>query len=123
MTKIEGLINKFDDYESLKTTVVLKASRILLGLNLKEAGKQFGVSAVGYCKWENGEVSIKASNLTLIKAFYRHHGIIFDVSDDANLVVSTNERYLDLMTNKGGVITPMTEILEKYLDGKVLNEK
>lgn len=85
--------------ENLLRGVFLRAARGVLGVSLKDLGKQVGVTAGAVGKWENNEAPIKDSIFDDLKRFFQGNGVTFDDSNPEQLIIKVEKNALMLISD------------------------
>lgn len=71
-----------EDRENAKISLLLRASRSMLGMNLKDFADVMGTSSATAGKWETADLTLKATTYMKLSRFLNDQGIEFDFIDD-----------------------------------------
>lgn len=72
-----------DDFDDFKIALLLRAARSILGWSLKDLAEKLEVGASTVGKWENNELTLKASVYIKLLKIMEKEGVLLDLSNDS----------------------------------------
>ena len=79
---------------------MIRSARSILGLSLKELADTLGVGASTIGKWENNELTIKASTFMKMNKYFESQGIYFDMLSDGELIIKVKPVLVESLIRK-----------------------
>lgn len=91
-----------DELDDFKIALLLRGTRNLLGWNLKEMGDCLEVAPSTVGKWENNDLTLKASTFIKLLSLLEKEGISIDLSNEkSELVIRVKPEFVKrVATNK-----------------------
>ena len=89
-----------EDADNLRISLMIRSARSILGLSLKELADTLDVGASTIGKWENNELTLKASTFMKMNKYFESQGIYFDMLSDGELIIKVKPVLIEKLMNK-----------------------
>ena len=89
-----------EDGDNLRISLMIRSARSILGLSLKELADTLDVGASTIGKWENNELTLKASTFMKMNKYFESQGIYFDMLSDGELIIKVKPVLIEKLMNK-----------------------
>ena len=89
-----------EDSDNFRISLMIRSARSILGLSLKELADTLGVGASTIGKWENNELTIKASTFMKMNKYFESQGIYFDMLSDGELIIKVKPVLVESLIRK-----------------------
>ena len=89
-----------EDSDNFRISLMIRSARSILGLSLKELADTLDVGASTIGKWENNELTIKASTFMIMNKYFESQGIYFDMLSDGELIIKVKPVLVESLIRK-----------------------
>lgn len=89
-----------EDSDNFRISLMIRSARSILGLSLKELADTLDVGASTIGKWENNELTIKASTFMKMNKYFESQGIYFDMLSDGELIIKVKPVLVESLIRK-----------------------
>ena len=89
-----------EDSDNFRISLMIRSARSILGLSLKELADTLDVGASTIGKWENNELTIKASTFMKMNKYFESQGIYFDMLSDGELIIKVKTVLVESLIRK-----------------------
>jgi transcriptional regulator with XRE-family HTH domain len=89
-----------EDSDNFRISLMIRSARSILGLSLKELADTLDVGASTIGKWENNELTLKASTFMKMNKYFESQGIYFDMLLNGELIIKVKPVLVESLMSK-----------------------